>query len=884
MSTRPGSDLRELLLQAAVIAASPVLSVVGAIVLTAPPIKWLPPASDARTLLGILLGAQAAVAALTLAVMIFVLQGVTSRRDSDDRVSNEYIRRSWVHPIFWSSLGMVAITGAVLLAEEFGSAGAPALDMWPGLPNLTLLGAAAFAANLLLSGVLFERALRFVQPDRWRALRRQVNERDVRRAVRAFLWRRTRLEATTEIDESDWTLMFPGPAEGSADEAIRSLLDDARRAMDERRQGDFTRALDSIKKLIEYAMNEIEPQVPHWEDPGAQPEWPPLRELDGNLYSFREEVIRRGNRDQAEALASLDYWLLSRGVHYRCGELFTVGLRSYGANGEIARRNTSDLREYFFGREWINLPFLLSEIPSDEVAPYALHVVRHLERLLSSALHDDRRADFESSKNGFADLLRRVQLDWRVDRWPRTQSTEVYERVVQAYRIALMGLGGRAVLLAESGRLANPRAYPDEIRAEHMDVQQLAADVARALAHHEGEWSVWSDWEMEGAGNLEVRTVRPERYPLTYFTVRLLEIAREPMPALDLSGSAQRVLDWFETNVEELERQVHLEPDTSVEEPREGPVQLGREAILQERRELALGALRAAVLRDEVAADEEVIARELSEERIAAFTADVYAAAFSNNAVERLFARAGAFEYLSSAADSGLEERGASQYVSKGFLATEPENARTRYIGLEGDGWGRGHASGVIARLREALEEAPAIESRLDSGEDLLSAIGGALRSLGSSGGVIVLLTGDWNSITFDLARDPPDGYEPRWGGQRVHARERGVEARYHGHPIIWDRTDGDRRLYVVEASAWGCFVRAQVEGATDLLVEVDAISEERAREMLSENPNHLPDIDDDDVKLRKLQTFVRVGVAARTGFRITNPDRARRVVPPASA
>ena len=701
--------------------------------------------------------------------------------------------------------------------------------------------------------------------------------------MQAFLDRLQLTAADAETDEPDWALMLPGPTEGSADEAIRSLLDDARRAMDERRHGDFTRALDSIKELVEYAMDEIEGNGLDWGLPGSQPEWPPLRELSRDLYPFREEVIRRGNRDHAAALSSLDYWLLSRGIRRRCGELFTVGLGGYSANGEIARRNTSDLREHFFGREWINLPFLLSEIPSDEVAPYALHVVRHLERLLSSALHDDRPGDFESSRSGFTDLLRRTRLDWRVDRWPRTESADVYERIEQPYRIALMGLGGRAMLLAESGRLANPGPFLEAIRAEYMDVQQLAADVTRALVHQEGEWSVWSDWEMEGAGSLETRTVRPERHPLTFFTVRLLELARDPMPVLDLGGRAQQVLRWFEANARQLERHVQLEPDTSVEEPREDPVQLDPEAILEERRELALGALRAAVLRDEVAADEEVIARELSEERIAAFTADVYAAAFSNNAVERLFARAGAFEYLSSAADSGLEERGASQYVSKGFLATEPENARTRYIGLEGDGWGRGHASGVIARLREALEEAPAIESRLDSGEDLLSAIGGALRSLGSSGGVIVLLTGDWNSITFDLARDPPDGYEPRWGGQRVHARERGVEARYHGHPIIWDRTDGDRRLYVVEASAWGCFVRAQVEGATDLLVEVDAISEERAREMLSENPNHLPDIDDDDVKLRKLQTFVRVGVAARTGFRITNPDRARRVVPPAS-
>ena len=60
------------------------------------------------TFLGALLGAQAAIAALTLAVMLFLLQGVSARRDVDDRVYAEYIRRSWVWPVFRYSIGAVA--------------------------------------------------------------------------------------------------------------------------------------------------------------------------------------------------------------------------------------------------------------------------------------------------------------------------------------------------------------------------------------------------------------------------------------------------------------------------------------------------------------------------------------------------------------------------------------------------------------------------------------------------------------------------------------------------------------------------------------------------------------------------------------------------------
>ena len=861
-ATNPGPDRRRLISLVVVLGIGVLVGV--------PPFGWLPPTSDARSLLGVLVGAQATIAALTLAVSVFVLQVVGARRDAEERVYEEYRHRSGVDYIFPGSILAVSTTAAALLAEVLVGEGSPLLRAAPGLHNLTSLALYALLANLALAVTLYWKGIRLAAPDEWRRLRREVDERDVREAVQVFLHRLGQATRSLETDEPSLADAFPDPGEGFADNAIRALLDQARRAMNDRQQTDFTRALDSIKGLITHAMDTIEGEDLAWGPPGSQPQWPPLRQLGRSLYTFREEIIGQGDREHSFALTSLDYWLLSTGVRRRCGELFTVGLDGYCRNYEIARRvGSDDLREMFRDRAWTTLPWLLADMTSEDGFPYVEHAVRQQERLLSDAMHNQDAADFGSLMGGFSDLFRHIRFSWGVStRWPRSESANQYEDLQQAYRIALMGLGGRAMSLTESERVADAGPYLAAIRGADVDVQQMAADIAQALVHHEGEWSLWSDWEMEGAENTEPRWIRTERYALSFFSVRLLELARDPMPPLDFDGRAQQVLDWLDEHIDRLERHVQLEPEASVEE----------------RRERARDALRAAVSRDEVAADEEIIRRELSEERIAAFTADVYASALSNNAIERLFARAGAFEYLASAADRGPEERGASQYVSKGFLATEPENARTHYGQLPGDEWGGSHADDVVAMLREALGEAPTIEAPLDSEQDLLSAIDAAVDGLGPDGGVILLVTGDWSRITFDLAINPPDGYEPRWGGQPVHAREQGVEARYHGHPIIWDRTDGERRLYVVEPGTWGCFVRQQAEGDTDLLVEVEPIPEERAREMLSENPNHLPDIDDHDVKLRKLQTFVRVAVAARTGFRITNPDRARRVVPPASA
>ena len=862
--TNPGPDLRRLIALA-----------VGLCVLAffaAPTIDWLPTGNQERLTLGALLGAQAAFAALTLAVTTFVLQTVTTKRDADDRAYREYLRRSLVRPIFGGSVAAVGFTGVMLLAAA-------------RMPDAIFLGALAFVANLLLALLLFEKAIQLTRPDAWRRLGRDVKQIDVRNAVDAFLRRHRRAAARLEADEPDFADIIPDPGEGSADEAVRALLGDARRAMDERLHADFGDALEAIKELVEYAMDQLQRERYAWRPPGSQAEWPPLAELGRNLYAFREEVISRGNRDHAFALSSLDYWLLTRGIRHRCGELFTVGLDGYGRNYEIARRSGSgNLREMFRDRAWTTLPWLLAEMTTEEGLPYLRHTVRQQELLLSDAMHNQDSADFNALMNGFSDLLRHLRPLRGGTRRPLPESVDRFEALHRAYRIALMGLGGRAISLTEEERVADPQAYLEAIRREYTDVQQLAADASGAFALRPGEWSLASDWEMEGAGNAEPRWIRPERYSLNFFTVRLVELARDPMPVLDLGGRAQEVLDWFEQNIEQLERHVRLEPDTSPDDVREEPVPLDPKAAIAERRELAIAALEAAVVRDEVAADEEVARRELSEERIAVFTADVYEAAFSNNAIERLFARAGAFEYLASAADRGPEERRASQYVSKGFLATEPENARTHYGQLPGDEWGESHADDVVTMLREALGEAPDIEAPLDSGEDLLSAIDAAVDSLEPDGSLVLFLSGDWDRVTFDLAMDPPDGYESRLGREPVHTLEQGIEARYHGHPIIWDRADGERRLYVVEPSTWGCFIRQQAEGDTDLLVEVEPIPEERAREMLSENPNHLPDVEDQDAKLRKLQTFVRVGVAARTGFRVTDPTRARRVLPPASA
>ena len=388
-----------------------VLAALVALPLGTPPLDWLPEAKDSMSLLGILLGAQAAIAALTLAVTLFVLQGVSNKQDADDRTFREYVQRSRVHLVFRGSLIAVGVTGVVLLAEAFISGTVPLVEAMPGLRNVTLVAVVAFFGSLGLPAVLFQQAIRLARPDEWQTLRLDVNRRDIRDAVQVFLERNRRAAAVSEADEPDWADLFPDPGEGSANEAVQALLDDARRAMDERRLAHFKRALESVKELVTYAMDEIEGEGLKWSPPGSQPQWPPLRELGSNLYSFREEVIRRGERDYVFEVLGLDYSLLSNGMRRRCGELFSAALEGYRWNYEIVCRvGSGELRELIRDRVWEVSDGMILREDIEEARPFLTEMVRHQERLLSVAMQGERPDDYEHLHNAFQRVPRAVQL------------------------------------------------------------------------------------------------------------------------------------------------------------------------------------------------------------------------------------------------------------------------------------------------------------------------------------------------------------------------------------------------------------------------------------------------------------------------------------------
>ena len=819
---------------------------------------WVPQTGQVRILLATLLTAQAAIAALTLAVTQFTMQGVSARRDANDQMYNEYVRQSWVKPIFWGSIIAVAVAGLVFVALEFFGEAEKAAVVVPGFGNLILVSVISFAVSLAFPVLLFEKALLLLLPERWSTIRRTVNVRGVLRAVEVFLGRHRRVVASLDAKEPDLSAKFPEQDEGLADEAIRGLLGDARRAMGEHGLREFTRSLDSIKDLISCAMDRIESSGFVWSSPGGQPEWPPMRGLRRNLYSFREDVIREGNREYVFELLGLDYWLLSTGARRRCGELFTSGLESYRSNCQIAHRLAdSEIQGILRDRVWLNSPWAITKGQLAHMFPYAIELVRYQERMLSDALNWGQPGEYDALHKSFKTFLRLSRWDW-----DRRDGESFSNALEQFYRVVLMGVSGRAITLAEVCRIDGLDSYLAEPRRIFGEVTLLADDIAEALRLEDGyQGTQWSEWEWEGAEPGIVQRLSPERYPLTFFAVRLMELSSDEMPAIDLHGTANQILSWFESNADRLLPFVTDEPG----------------ATREKRSEWAAEALAVAVTTDEAAEEYRIINSKLSIEKVAAFKSGVNETAHGADSIQKLFKRCGTLLCLTGDTDAIPEERGFIELVPKAPFADMPAGAPISYESLQGDQWGRGLADDVMRLLCEALDEAPMLTAHLDTPQELFNAFDRAKRDLGPVGELVAVLAGNWIDVEVALGAGEHEGFVPAW--QIPDADPLAEWGEYRGYTFLRGSRDGKRRMYLVEPGSWGCFVCARYEREQDFRIDIKPLTSEQARELLAENPNHFPDEPEYENKLRKLQTYVELAICHRIEFRVKNSSQARRVL-----
>ena len=854
----------DILLRLPLVVAFVVLPIAVLLLIKAEPIGALAISTGSVTFLGALLGAQSAVAALTLAVMLFVMQAVSARRDVDDRVYSEYVRRSRVKPIFWCSIGAVAFTGAVLIVERVVDDAGAALHGVPGVSNLAILAVFAFTLNLVAPVELFRRALRLAEPEHWQTLRLDVNKREVSEAVGAFLGRLQRAGIAHANNELDFSVLFPSAGERSADQAVQALLDDARRAMDERRHGELVRSLHSIETLVAHAMDEIEEAGVQWGILEREAEWPPVWELGRTLYSYREEVIRAGNRDYILELLGLDYQFVAMGLRRSCRGLAAFGLSGYRRNYEISvRLGIHDFHDMLRDRFLMHLDAVTFGHQPDELTVFMEDVIRHQGNVLSYALESGAVEDYLWLHQEFVSILSTILERWDGDRDACAfhAGSEQASYLRQQYRIAVMGLTGRAAILSCSGGVPDADPYLDVARAMYRRTKDLSNDASAAMGIIGNiSHSQWWDWDTPYHLSAHSSSLSLDRYPLTCFAILLMERAEDSTLSLNLRGRAKKALDWFVDNAESLEPFVR---DT-----------LGVSA--QERRVLATEVLWEAVRTDEIQEDLRIINREISEERIRACEEGIRQGMRTAGSVFKIFEQAGASVRLVDGVID-LPEFGQRQWCGKAFFMDAADDDMSGYALVDGEHWGRSIPKGVLDLLCAELEQSPPMAAALDTLSAFCSAVDVAIESLDPQGDVGIIVEGEWGDILYALDENEVDGYEPNW---RLEDVDPWVDVgRYRGSPILRGPADGERRFYVVDLGTWGTMVRVPFEGRQDLLLDIKPVSAEWAQELISANPDWRPDEPDEESKIRKMQTVVEMKAVVRIGFRNTHPDRARVIL-----
>ena len=205
-----------------------------------PPLDALP--SDQATINGIIgavLQAQAAMMALSLAVLAFVVGGVQRREDLDDPLYEWFLSRAGVRPFFAFTAALTLGTGAAYFLARIWDCGAT--------PNLILFagGSLGLGVSVIIGFALW--TLRVLSPGRYRQYKKQVTVSLADNAVKAHL--RYKNPTGNYLTKSDMDQL--SEAAQAAETAIQRIVDDAERAIRDSRYADFEVNIDTLSSIIE---------------------------------------------------------------------------------------------------------------------------------------------------------------------------------------------------------------------------------------------------------------------------------------------------------------------------------------------------------------------------------------------------------------------------------------------------------------------------------------------------------------------------------------------------------------------------------------------------------------------------------------------------------
>ena len=258
-----------------------------------PSLALLPPETDVISrVIGVVLQAQAAMMAISLAVMAFIVGGIQRRGDVDDPLYEWFLDKAQVRPVFALTALSTLGTGAAFFLVELGI-GDPN-------PNLLLFAGGSIGVSILTTVGFALWALRTLEPSRYRDYKRAVTIEQVRSASVGYAQEVIRSESP-DLRQTVWL-----PREGrAADRALERIIDDAERTIRDGRFVDFRDSMHLLGDCADVAIEEGAPdleQLSPFVTKAHFSDWPIRRPLHHGFYRLRATALREGREDYANLI------------------------------------------------------------------------------------------------------------------------------------------------------------------------------------------------------------------------------------------------------------------------------------------------------------------------------------------------------------------------------------------------------------------------------------------------------------------------------------------------------------------------------------------------------------------------------------------------------
>lgn len=465
----------------------------------------------------VILQAQAALMAISLAVVAIVVGGIRRHQDADDPLYEWFLAYAGVRPFFGLvvTLTLGTVTAFVLSRTDAHAASA----------NLALFGIGSIALGLLAITVFAYRTLEILQPGRYREYKRRVTVEQVRIGCASYL-EHVRSAAEETLRSRSWR----SPLGQAADRALERIIDDAERSIRDGRFADYRDALTTIRCSVKMAMVLGGPHEDalHWPvDKSYFHDWPVRRPLRHGLNRLRATAFGERREDYAAMLFDLcrewlfdgteedhvllvdlataaladEYLLACEDESVRASERSRIGIR-------VSALMFRYLRSVLSQDEW-----QLSDARRHEISVDMIELAQQCAgEMLVRGDRNSLLVWLEAARDYMAALSYTNMDEYRIgSHRPRNNPS-----ILAHIRLAVAALGGRALdrrdadstkLFVDTMEGGTPSAFTvEDIEEEMKFVEPAWPPLGRT----------WQNWLEEDNKGKVGPFVKPGRYPLLF--------------------------------------------------------------------------------------------------------------------------------------------------------------------------------------------------------------------------------------------------------------------------------------------------------------------------------------------------------------------------------